>query len=196
MTVWVVFGIAAGALSTVDSVPYIRDVLRGSTRPHRGTWCIWSVLGITAFSSQLADGARWSLLMIGIQAISVTIVFVLSIRRGVGGLGAADLALLALAGTGIAGWFLSSTPLVATVCVVVADLAGASLMLPKAWRDPRSETPSMFALSAVSGLLGAAAVGVFDPGLLVYPVYFAAVNAATAVVIVMRRQAVPIASSL
>jgi hypothetical protein len=188
MTGWAVLGVAAAVLSTVDAVPYVRDTLRGSTRPHRGTWCIWSVLGVVAFFSQLADGAGWSLLMVGVQAASMAFVFALSIRRGVGSLGPADLALLGLAAAGVAGWYASAQPLVATACVVVADLAGVLLMLPKAWRDPGSETPSSFLMAAAAGFLGTAAVGALDPSLLLWPGYFGVVNAATAAFILRRRR--------
>jgi hypothetical protein len=186
-----VFGVAAGLLSCVDAVPYVRDVLRGSTRPHRGTWCIWSVLSIAAFGYQLAGGAGWSLLMLGVQAASVTTVFALSIRYGVGGPGRFDLALGAVAAVGIVGWFVLSQPVVAAVCVVVADLAGVLLMLPKVWRDPRSETSLSFLLSGAAGLLGAAAVGSWQFGLLLYPAYFGGVNTAIGILIALRRRAVP-----
>src|SRR6185295_18805381 len=92
------------------------------------------------------------------------------------------------AALGLAGWLALSTPVLATVCVVVADLAGALLMLPKMWRDPDSETASSFLLAGIAGGLGAAAVGSLQPDLLLYPVYFGAVNAAIAVIIVLRRK--------
>jgi hypothetical protein len=188
VSVYAVFGILAGAISCVDAVPYICGILRGGTRPHRGTWCIWSILGVTAFASQAADGAGWSLLMLGIQAVSITVILVLSITRGVGGLDLGNVALLVVAATGLAGWLALSTPVFATVCVVVADLAGALLMLPKMWRDPDSETASSFLLAGIAGGLGAAAVGSLQPDLLLYPVYFGVVNAAIAAVIVLRRK--------
>lgn len=188
MNGWVVAGIAAAMVSLIDPLPYLRDVMSGRTRPHRGTWCIWSVLGVAAFMSQWADGASWSLLMIGIQAASITLVFLLSISRGVGGIGPADVILIGLAAAGVAGWIVSSQPLVATACVILADLAGAALMVPKTWRDPRSETLSTFLLSAAAGCLGAVAVGAVDVSLLLYPGYFALVNAAIAAVILLRRR--------
>lgn len=188
MTTSAVFGVAAAVVSTVDAVPYVRDILRGRTRPHRGTWCIWSALGIVAFCSQLADGASWSLLMIGVQAASMALVFALSIRRGVGRLGPVDVTLLGVATAGVVGWYVSSDPFTATVCVVVADLAGVLLMLPKAWRDPGSETPSSFLLAGVAGVFAAAAVGALDVSLLLFPVYFGVVNLATAVLILLRRR--------
>jgi hypothetical protein len=50
----------------------------------------------------------------------------------------------------------------------------------------RSETLSTFLLAAAAGCLGAAAVGAFELELLLYPAYFALVNAATAAVIMLR----------
>ena len=40
-----------------------------ATRPHRGTWLIWGVLAIVVCLSQRADGASWSLVMAGAQAV-------------------------------------------------------------------------------------------------------------------------------
>ena len=60
----------------------MRDILRGSTRPHRGTWLIWGMLAIVVCLSQRADGAPWSLVMAGTQAVLTGLIFVLAIRRG------------------------------------------------------------------------------------------------------------------
>jgi hypothetical protein len=185
---WAVCGVLALGVSVIDSVPYVRDILRGRTRPYRATWAIWTTLGIIAFVAQAADGASWSLLMVGAQAVGVAVVFGLSITRGSGRLGPVDMAIIAVAAAGIVGWYASSRPLFATVCVVVADLAGVALMLPKTWRDPGSETPSSFLLAGLAGLLGTAAVGAFDPSLLLYPGYFAVVNAGLAGIITLRRR--------
>lgn len=190
VTLLALFGIGAAVLSLVDPVPYVRDILRGLTRPHRGTWLIWSALGATAFASQLADGASWSLGMVGVQTVSMTLVLVLSLRFGIGGVGVYDLCLIGAAGLGIVGWAISAEPVVATTFVVGADAAGVLLMLPKTWRDPWSETLSTYALAGGSGVLSAAAVGAMDVSLLIYPVYFAIVNGGTAGLIAYRRQAI------
>ena len=39
-----VLGVLAGVVGIADTIPYVRDTVGGSTRPHRGTWPIWSVL--------------------------------------------------------------------------------------------------------------------------------------------------------
>jgi hypothetical protein len=189
MSPGVVFGALAGILSVVDAIPYVRDILRGTTRPHRGTRLIWWTLATTALVSQYADGAGWSMLMLLGQAVTTGLTFVLSIRRGVGGLSRLDLTVTAIAGLGVIGWFVSSTPVIATACVVFADTLGVGLMLPKTWREPGSETLSTFVLASLAGLLGALAVGALDFSLLLYPLYFFVVNGIIAVIIAIRTHA-------
>jgi hypothetical protein len=183
-----VLGVLAGAIGVADTVPYVRDILRGNTRPHRGTWLIWGVLALVVCMSPRADGASWSLIMAGTQAIVTSLIFLLAIRHGEGGVSAIEIAMIAVAGGGVVGWILADEPIVATACVVAADLIGAAMMLPKTYRDPESETLATFALASLGGALAVGAVGVVDVSLLLYPVYFCLVNGALAVLIHQRRR--------
>lgn len=182
-------GIAAGLVGIADTLPYVRDILRGSTRPHRGTWLIWGSLAIVVCLSQRADGASWSLVMAATQAVLTTLIFLLALRRGMGGLSARELVMIAIAAGGVVGWIAADEPIVATACVVAADVIGAAMMVPKTYRDPESETLVTFALASVAGALAAGAVGAYDVSLLLYPVYFCVVNGALAVLIHYRRAA-------
>jgi hypothetical protein len=180
-------GVLAGVLGAADTVPYVRDILAGRTRPYRWTWLIWAVLAIVVCASQRADGASWSLVMAAVQAVLTSVIFALAIRRGEGALGAVERVMLALAAGGVVGWLVAGEPVVATACVVAADLIGAAMMLPKTYRDPESETLATFALASVAGAFAAGAVGRLDASLLLYPVYFCVANAAIALLIVSRR---------
>ncbi len=189
-------GLVAALLALLDPIPYVHDILRRRTRPHRATWFIWSVLAIVTLCAQVADGATWSAAMLGVQAAATVLVFVLSIRWGEGGTGPADATLLLLAAGGILGWAVSSHPVVATLLVMAADAIGLALMLPKTWRDPWSETRSSYILASASGVLGAVAVGGLDPSLIVYPAYFACANGFIAVVISVGRRRTGISEAL
>ena len=183
-----VLGVLAGVIGVADTIPYVRDTLRGSTRPHRGTWLIWGVLGIVVCLSQRTDGASWSLILAASQAVLTSVIFVLAIRRGQGGASATELVMIAVAGAGVIGWILADEPIVATACVVAADLIGTAMMMPKTYRDPESETLVTFALASLAGALAAGAVGVLDVSLLLYPIYYCVANAAVALVIHQRRR--------
>jgi hypothetical protein len=181
-------GVAAALVGIADTIPYVRDTLAGTTRPHRGTWLIWATLTVVVCLSQRADGASWSLLMAITQALLTGLIFVLSIRRGEGAVSAAERVMIAIAAGGVAGWIIADQPVVATASVIAADLVGAAMMIPKTWRDPYSETLATYALAGVSGALATAAVAAPDPALLLYPAYFALVNGAIAVMIYQRTQ--------
>jgi hypothetical protein len=180
-------GVLAGLVGVADTIPYVRDILRGATRPHRDTWLIWGVLAIVVCLSQRADGASWSLIMAGAQAVLTSLVFLLAIRRGEGGVCRSDALMIAIAAADVSGWLLIDKPIVATACVVATDLIGAALMIPKTYRDPDSETFATFALASLGGALAAAAVAELDPALLLYPAYYCVINGAIAIVIVRRR---------
>ena len=124
-----ILGLLAGLVGVADTLPYVRDTVRGRTRPHRGTWLIWGILAIVVCVSQRAEGASWSLVL-------TAVVFALAIRHGEGGVTVVELSVVAVACAGIAGWFLAREPLVAVACVIAADLSAAAMMTPKAYRDP------------------------------------------------------------
>lgn len=182
-------GLLAGLVAVASMVPYVRDTLRRSTSPHRGTWLIWGVLGVVVCESQRAEGASWSLVLSEAQIAVNLLVVALAVRLGTGGVSAADTALMAIAGAGVAGWFVVDEPMVAIGCVIAADLVAAGMMLPKTWRDPRSETLSTFALGSLAGALALGSVAGLEPSLLAYPLYYCLVNGALALVIQQRRAA-------
>ena len=186
---WVapVLGVLAGVVGIADTIPYVRNTVGGTTRPHRGAWLIWGVLASVACLSQRADGASWSLVMAAVQAVLTSAIFLFSVRHGDGGLRPTEAVMLALAGGGVVGWIVADEPLVATACVVAADLIGAAMMIPKTYRDPGSETLVTFAFASLGGALAAGAVGAADASLLLYPIYYCLVNGAIAVLIHHRR---------
>jgi hypothetical protein len=183
-----ILGLLAGLVGVADTLPYVRDTVRGRTRPHRGTWLIWGILAIVVCVSQRAEGASWSLVLTASQAVFTAFIFALAIRRGEGGMTAFELSLMAVACAGIAGWVLAGEPVVAVACVIVADLSAAAMMMPKARRNPHSETLATYALASVAGALAAGAVGAVDVSLLMYPVYYCLANAAMALLIFTWRQ--------
>jgi hypothetical protein len=176
------------ALSLAGDLAYLRDVRAGRTIPHRGAWLVWTVIAVVAAVSHGAGGGRWSLLVLSAQSLGCLLVLGYAIRRGVGSLTPANLALLTLAGAGIVGWLALSNPLAAGCGAVLADAAGLAGVVPKIWRQPHSETRATYSLAGASGLLCALTAGSTDPAVLIFPVYFFVANALVARLITTRRR--------
>jgi hypothetical protein len=187
-----VFGIFAGILQLVATAPYVRDILRGTTTPQRATWTIWMTLSLVVLSSQWASGAGWSLVLTIGQVVSCGGICLLATRRGVGGVSPLELALLGIAALGVVGWRVADDPTVATCSVVAADLIAVALMLPKTFRNPRSETLETYVIGVASTVFAIGAVGSGEASLLIYPLYLLVADSAVAGMIFLRRRALPV----
>lgn len=169
-------GYLSGITGLLSFPPYIRDIFKGTTKPERATWFIWTVLNWIAFAGQFAEGATHSLWMTGVQAVFETVVFLLSIRKGVGGLSRRDIVGLMVAALGLILWYLTRDALFALLFVVLVDGSGLVLTVLKTYEDPESETISAWVWSGLSGLLACFAVGSFNVTLLIYPFYIFLAN--------------------
>ena len=125
------------------------------------------------------------------QLLGTLLILLLSIRRGVGGTSRFDVVLLAIAASGVVGWYVAGDPTIATICVVLSDLVAVVMMMPKTYADPYSETLSAYVMSAASGACALVAVGSLDFGLLVYPAYIVCADLAVAVVVLAQRPRAP-----
>jgi hypothetical protein len=171
------FGLIAGVLSASCYVPYIRDILSGTTRPERATWLIWTVLGLILLVSQLAKGASASVWLTVAQTAGVTTIFLLSLKYGEGGLARSDIIALAVAAAGLVAWYFTREASVALYIAIGVDFSGGILSVVKAYRDPESETALTWLIAAFAGAFGMLAVGLDGPiALLAFPTYYLVIS--------------------
>lgn len=182
------FGLIAGILAAVSHLPYFVDIIKGTTKPERASWLIWSVLGSIAFFSQLAKGATDSLWLNGGDTLGVVITFVLAIKFGVGGLVKRDIASLIFATFGLVLWFLTKEPLAALIIVILVDFAGAILTVIKSYEDPGSETLATWIICSIAGVFAVLSIGEFNLVLILYPLYICLINGATALAILVGKR--------
>lgn len=181
-------GLISGVLSIITYVPYVRDIFKLKTKPQRATWFIWMVLSVIAFFAQVAEGATHSLWLVGVQTCGVLVIFLLSIKFGIGGLVSRDFLALFAAGIALVLWYYTSNAVLALFIAIVVDAIGASLTILKAYRDPESETMSTWLLSGTAGIFATLAVGSFDYVLLAFPVYVIFINYAVVLAMVSGKQ--------
>lgn len=180
-----VLGILSGLISVSAYIPYIKDVLAKKTQPERASWLIWAVLTSIAFFSQLAKGASNSLWLPGIETCGLTIVLLLSLRFGTGGLTKKDILALSAAAVGLILWYFTHEPAIALYIIIGIDAIGTVLTVQKAYQDPESETLSTWILVCVAGILSIISVGQLNLILLSYPFYIFAANGSIALAMIL-----------
>ncbi len=180
-------GIIGGLLALLSAVPYIRDILKGSTKPNRVTWVIWVTLQVIALGAQIASGGRDSLLLtIGDLMASSTIMF-LSFWKGDSNWHWIDKAALVGAAVGIILWYTLHQPIWALVITVFIDFCGLVPTLRKSYANPGSETLATWLMVGSGAVLGAISVGHLNLTLLIYPIYLVLANFGVVIAVLLGR---------
>ena len=165
------FGWLTAAALLAGFWPYIRDIFKGKTKPERASWVIWGVLLAIAFFTQLSEGAKWSLVMPGLDFFIVSFIFMLSVKYGSGGLIKRDVVSLTVAVFGLVLWGITKQPLTALLIVIGIGAIATYLTLVKTFRAPSTETLFAWIMSSISGICAILAVNHLRFGLLVYPIF-------------------------
>ena len=166
------FGVASAVLGTAAFLPYLREMVLGRAYPLRATWLIWSVLSAMAVLSNISKGADSSLPFLLTQAGFTTLIFLMSLRYGMGGLlRRGDLGLLCCAGIGLLLWMVTQDAFWALIIAIGISALGGALTVVKTYRHPQTESACCWLLAAGAAICGVGSVASWDMALLVYPVY-------------------------
>jgi len=176
-----VIGLAAGTITLLSILPYIRDILRGLTRPNLVTWWLWTLNGGILSLAQYTAGASWTLAVVVAATIATAMVAVLAVPFGQRDYRLLDMVCLVMALAALGGWWWTKDPLTAIVLGIVAEIFAVSPTIAKTYRAPETETPSTFWLTAFATILSMIASTKFDLANLLFPIYFIVVNTLIAV---------------
>lgn len=168
---------------------YIASIFKGTTRPHRTTYALLALISILAFASLIASHDRSGVWLALASIIQTSVVFVLSLKRGMGGKDPFDAICAVLCGVGIVAWLTTGESLFGLMAAIVADFLAVLPSLRKMWRHPHTEMWQAYSIDVVAGLLISLASGTSWRALL-YPSYLATVNGLCAVIIIYRQRVV------
>lgn len=162
----------AGAIGVISIIPYVHDVLKGTTRPNIVSMSIWFLLEAIAVGSWVSVGASWSLVICIVTALNSGIVVVLCLfGYGYRAYATLDVVCLVFGLLAILLWQLADRPLVAVVLVVLADLIATIPTIRKLAIAPDSEDPLAWGLLTLAAVLAAVSTAKLDFINLFYPVF-------------------------
>jgi len=154
------------SLVTLSIVPYIKDIVRGKTKPRVISWAIWTLLlALTAVVSW-QEGQMASVVLSAASSVACFIVVLLAIRHSTIELNRLERFTLIGALVGVGLWLMFDDPMTIDAIAYLPTFANG-------WNKPHHESLGMFVISAIgSGLvLIAAFLAHASSQGLVYPVY-------------------------
>ncbi len=148
-------------IAVVCFVPYIRDIVRGTTKPHAYTWFIWSVLQGVAAVSMWSEGAGIAVAAGTIGTVLCAGIFILSLKYGTTNIKPIDSICLAGALLSLASYFFMHNPLLSIVSIVITDVIAVAPTFRKTYEEPHTETSSTHILSGFASMFALAALQSF-----------------------------------
>ncbi len=172
-----VVGIIAGIIQIASVFPYVRSMIKGTTRPNIISFVLWTTLQIIAIAAQFSAGASWSIIILITTTFNTALILVVALSGyGYRKYGALDYTCFALAIIAIGLWQITKQPLVALILAVLADLISTIPTIAKTYREPYSENVLGWAMIAVAAILAAVSTTKFDIANLIYPIYLIFAN--------------------
>lgn len=166
-------------LAACSVLVYLFEIVRRTTRPHRVSWGVWTLIGFLGVAGTFSAGAGLGVAVFAIDLAGGVVVFALSLTRSYGKPGghSYDIPLGAAAVVILILWQVSHwPPLVAVLSAALADALVSLLTLRDAWRAPQSESTAFWSLGSCAAWLGVLVVHRVTASALIYPVYVASAN--------------------
>jgi hypothetical protein len=181
-----IFLIFATVLTLVAVIPYIRDILKGTTKPNIVSWITWTLLTGIATAAEISSHEYVTAIFTASAVIETGIIVVLGLRHGYVKYSSFDVVCQIGAIVGIIAWQLFNSPAIGVIASVSIDFIGALPSIRHSWTNPQEETWLTFCLSSIGGAFAILALSEYNLVSLPYPLYIVAINIIFTAIIILR----------
>jgi hypothetical protein len=181
------FLIALSSILVISSiVPYLRDIVRGKTRPRVVTWFTWALLTGISCVAALSDHAYTAAILLLAETIGPLLVVVLSLKHGDRTFERFDIICQVGALVGLVLWLVLDSPAIAVLANVCIDAIGALPTFKHTWQKPYEETWVAYFGGSVGAICTLLATTNWRITTAAYPFYLVVGNGALAAIILVR----------
>lgn len=148
--------LASIPISIAGSAAYIRDTLRGKTKPNRISWSMWALAPLVGTAAAISAHADlWATVRIFLAGFLPLLVFIASFlnRSSYWKLTLFDVLCGACSVFALIVWGLVDSPRSAILLAAIGDGFASLPTIRKAWKYPETETGLTYLASFVSVLL-------------------------------------------
>ena len=177
------------AVQMVGVISYLKDTLKGVTKPNRVTWLLWSIAPLIATAAALFEGVTWAVLPVFAAGFGPLLVFIASFfnRNAYWELERFDYLCGIFSILALALWAITKDPSIAILFAIMSDLFAAIPTLIKSWRYPETENAAPFATGIFSGLTSFAAIHAWIFAAYAFPAYLVIIDACLVLAICRKR---------
>jgi hypothetical protein len=166
-------------ISCAGGYAYVRDTIKGTTKPNRVSWGLWALAPLIGTGAALYAGADiWVTIRTFLAGFIPLIVFFASYwnRQSYWKPTKFDIACGLLSAVALVVWLVADLPIYAILLAAVGDFLAALPTIIKAWKYPETETGVTYFTSLISVLLVLPSIEVWNIENSSFQVYLIVVN--------------------
>lgn len=175
------------AMMVIGYIPYIRDTIKGKTKPHVFSWVIGVIITIIAFGLQLqakSGPGMYVTLSAGILGGFITVLAFRNKDKDITGF---DWVCLVLSAISLVMWLFAKQPVLSMILVVTTEVVSFMPTIRKSWRDPSTETLSSYIVNFFRFILALLALNTYAFVAVGYPTTWLLLNGGFATMLIYRR---------
>lgn len=167
------------AVQLVGIFSYIKETLRGSTKPNKVTWLMWSVAPIIATFAAISGGVGLAVLPVFMAGFGPLLVFIASFvnKNSYWKLETFDYLCGFCSVLALVFWGITKEPVIAIIFAIASDGFAAIPTLVKAWKYPETESAGPYTTGLFSALTSFSAIKTWNFSSLAFPVYLVVISA-------------------
>jgi hypothetical protein len=166
----------------------IYSIIRGNFRPQRMTRFLILVFSAIYVISLFVQGDRNAIWLALVSLISTLVIFLLSIKKGMGGFAKLDIIVLVIVVFSIIVWKITNNPVLGLTMSLVADLTSYIPTFVKVWKFPETEEWKFYASVVLANFLNLLSISNYTFSKIILQSYLLGVNATIILIIVFRER--------
>ena len=138
---WLV--LVSAVISFTGAFAYIRDMVRGKSKPNLVTWGLWAFAPLIATGAALSANADlWATVRIFIAGFGPLLIFITAfiVKQGFWKLSKFDYICGAISIISLGAWVVADEPILAILLAAIGDMFATLSTIVKAWKYPNTET--------------------------------------------------------
>lgn len=157
---------------------YIRETIRGNTKPNKITWLVWTIAPLIGTIAALSDGVGWAVLPVFMAGFIPLLVFIASFvnKKAYWKLQPFDYICGILAILALVLWGITKEPVVAIIFSLTSNFFASIPTIIKSWKYPETESVSSYMAGLFSALTGFFALKTFGVEEIAFPMCLVLVN--------------------
>jgi hypothetical protein len=143
-------------ISIIGGVDYLIGTLKGTVKPNRVTWLIWTLAPALAFFAQLQQGVgaeAWSTFIVWFIPFLVLVASFMN-KKAVWKVQKLDIICGLFSIIGLIAWLFTRVGNVAIVFSIIADFLACIPTLIKSWHKPETEGVLAYFVSIINAAIG------------------------------------------